>query len=79
MASKYVRILYGAQFYRGSNNTDIASRKTDVFLASAMYSQCTILSQYVISLTDRESPLSLLQTANDSRSVLLLEGTNALY
>ena len=38
MASKYVRILCGAQFYCGSTNENIASRKTDDFLASAMYS-----------------------------------------
>ena len=31
MASNYVRILCGAQFYSGSTNTNVASRRTEVF------------------------------------------------
>ena len=36
MASTYIRILCGAPFYSGSKHNNIASRKTEVFLASAM-------------------------------------------
>ena len=36
-ASRYVCILCGAHFYCGSKRNDIASRRTEVFWASAMY------------------------------------------
>ena len=38
MASKYVRMLRGAQMCCGSNNNNVASRKTEVSLASTIYS-----------------------------------------
>ena len=38
MASNYVCMLCGARFYSDSNNSNIASHRTDVFLASAVYS-----------------------------------------
>ena len=56
VSQKCPRTLWGACFYRclqhfatrtsnASKNSDIASRKTEVFSASAMYSQCIIIGK----------------------------------